>query len=54
MARQLLQTLGIKVPFGGVQNDEIAVMLVTVFLTGFFIFAGFQLCKNILGLEISR
>ena len=47
MTRQLLQTLGIKIAFGGVQNDEVAVVIVTIFLTGFFILAGFQLINHI-------
>ena len=42
MARQLLQSLGIKVAFGGVKNDEVAVMFITIFLASFLIFAGFH------------
>ena len=52
MSRQLLQSLGIKVAFGGVQNDEVAIMLVTIFLAGLFVFTGFQTVKNIFGLEV--
>ena len=50
VARQLLESLGIKISLGGVENNEVAVMLVTIFLTGFFILAGFQLVNYILGL----
>ena len=52
MGRQLLQALGIKIPFGGIQNDEVAFVLVTIFLTDFFIFAGFQTVKHILGFVV--
>ena len=52
MSRQLLQSLGIKVAFGGVQNDEVAIMLVTIFLTGFFILTGFQFVDHISGLVV--
>ena len=52
MARQLLQSLGIKIAFGGVQNDEVAVVIVTIFLTGFLIPASFQFVNYISGLVI--
>ena len=52
MARQLFQSLGIKVAFGGVQNDEVAVMFITVFLASFLIFAGFHFVDYISALVI--
>lgn len=52
IARKFLQTLGIKISFGCIQDNEVTVMCFTVGSTGFIALAGFQSRTNILGLVV--